>query len=57
MLYPEYLVLADVRAVDAIAPGVVFEEPPAALRRRAAHTLNPSGDLFGEALPDGIDQP
>jgi len=57
MLRAEHLVLADVGAVYAIAAGSALEQPPAALRRRAPNAPNPSGDLFGEALPDGIDQP
>jgi hypothetical protein len=38
------------------APGAA-EEPASALRRGAAGTGDHAGDLFGEALPDGIDEP
>jgi hypothetical protein len=56
-LCAEHLVLADVGAVNAIAARRALEQPPAALRSRTAHELDAAGDLFGEALPDGIDQP
>jgi len=46
-----------VAAVVAICASGAPEEPSAALRRGAAGAGDHAGDLFGEALPDGVDEP
>src|SRR6266508_3419247 len=49
--------LAGVRAEAPIVPAAVPQEPPAALRGRATGAGESSGDLLGEGLPNGVDEP
>jgi len=49
--------LAGVRAVLAIASAGAPREPTPALRRRALRARDDAGDLLGESLPDGVDEP
>mgnify|MGYP005821166619 CR=1 FL=1 len=49
--------LARVRTELAVAATSAAQEPGSAVCGRALRARDPAGDLFGEALPEGVDQP
>jgi len=45
------------RAELAIATAAILREPSAAAGRRASSSSHETGNLPGELLPDGVDEP